>query len=95
VLGCLAAISILQISAVSSEKAAPVILLLTTLGLIASGTFIGGIIGLFIGWSIASEDSYVYDNSIKRGGILMRTIVDTPRASKAWHIMEQVAIERG
>jgi hypothetical protein len=50
-------------------------------------------IGLFIGWGIASEDSYGYDESIKHGEILMRTIVDTPRASRAWRIMEQVAME--
>ena len=93
VAGGLSAFGIIQISAFSSEKAAPVILLLAMLGLIAAGAFIGAMIGLFIGWGIASEDSYVYDDSIKHGEVLMRTIVDTPRASKAGHIMEQAAME--
>jgi uncharacterized protein (TIGR02284 family) len=93
VAGGLAAIGIIQISAISSEKVAPVILLLAILGLIAAGAFIGGMLGLFIGWGISSEDNYVYDDSIKHGEILMRTIVDTPRASRAWRIMEQVTID--
>jgi uncharacterized protein (TIGR02284 family) len=91
--GGLAAIGIIQISAINSEKAAPVILLLAILGLITAGAFIGGMIGLFIGWGIASEDSYVYDDSIKHGEILMRTIVETQRAARAGHIMEQAAME--
>lgn len=91
--GGLAAIGIVQISAFSLEKAASVILLFAILGLIAAGAFIGGMIGLFIGWGIASEDSYVYDDSIKHGEILMRTIADKPRASSAWRIMKQVAME--
>lgn len=93
VAGALAAIGILQIAALNSARVAPVILLLAILGLIAAGAFIGGMLGLFIGWGISSEDNYVYDDSIKHGEILMRTIVDTSRASRAGHIMEQVAVE--
>jgi len=93
VAGSLAAIGIIQISAFSSVKAAPEILLLSILGLMTAGAFIGGMIGLFIGWGIAGEDSYVYDDSIKHGEILMRTIVESPRAARASHIMEQVAVE--
>ncbi len=93
VAGGLAAIGILQISAINSEKAAPVILVLAMLGLISAGAFIGGMIGLFIGWGIAGEDSYVYDDSIKHGEILMRTVVDTSRAARAGHIMEHVTME--
>ena len=90
VAGGLAAIGILQISAFSSEKAASVILLLAILGLIAAGGFIGSMIGLFLGSGIAGEDRYLYDTSIQHGEILMRTIVDTPRAARAGHIMEHV-----
>jgi uncharacterized protein (TIGR02284 family) len=93
VAGGLAAIGIIQIAAINSEKAAPVVLLLAILGLMAAGAFIGGMMGLFIGWGIASEDSSVYDNSIKHGEILMRTIVEAPRAARAGHLMEQVAME--
>jgi hypothetical protein len=80
-------------TAYSSEKAASVILLFAIIGLIAAGAFIGGMIGFFIGWGIASEDSYVYDDSIKHGEILMRTMVDKTRASRAWQIMKQIAME--
>jgi hypothetical protein len=93
VAGALAAIGILQIAAINSEKAAPVILLLAIFGLMAAGAFIGGMMGLFIGWGIAGEDSYVYDESIKHGEILMRTIVEAPRAARAGHLMEQGAIK--
>ena len=93
VAGGLAAINIIQIAAINSEKAAPVIFLLAILGSIVAGAFIGGMIGLFIGWGISSEDNYVYDDSIKHGEILMRTIVDAPRAARAGRIMEQVAVE--
>ena len=91
--GVLAAIGIMQISVNNSEKAAPIIFLLAIFGLIAAGALIGAMIGLFIGWGIASEDNYGYDESIKHGEILMRTVVDTRRASRAWHIMEQVAMQ--
>jgi uncharacterized protein (TIGR02284 family) len=93
VAGALAAIGILQIAAINSEKVAPVILLLAILGLMAAGAFVGGMMGLFIGWGIAGADRYVYDESIKHGEILMRTIVEAPRAARAGHLMEQVAIK--
>jgi hypothetical protein len=69
-----------------------VILLLAILGLMAGGAFVGGMMGLFIGWGIAGADRYVYDESIQHGEILMRTIVEAPRAARAGHLMEQVAI---
>jgi uncharacterized protein (TIGR02284 family) len=93
--GGLAAIGILQISNI--EGVAPSTLLrfagLCALGLMAGGSFIGGMIGLFIGWGIASEDSYVSDDSLKHGQILIRVMVDGPLASTAWHLMNEVEIQ--
>lgn len=93
--GGLAAIGISQISAL--ERVAPSTLLLiaglSALGLMVGGSFIGGMIGLFIGWGIASEDSYVSDDSLKHGHILMRVMVDEPRASIVWRIMNEVEIQ--
>jgi uncharacterized protein (TIGR02284 family) len=93
--GGLAAIGILQISNI--EGVAPSTLLLfaglCALGLMAGGSFIGGMIGLFIGWGIASEDSYVSSDSLKHGQILMRVMVDGPLASTAWQIMNEVEIQ--
>ena len=57
-----------------------------------AGSFIGGMIGLFIGWGVSSQDSYVSD-AVQHGEMLVRTIIDEPLASKAWSIMNQVAME--
>jgi hypothetical protein len=59
----------------------------------AGGSFIGGMIGLFIGWGVASEDSYMSDDSLKYGHILMRVTVDEPRASMVWRIMNEVEMQ--
>jgi uncharacterized protein (TIGR02284 family) len=95
--GGLAAIGILQIAAIAWETVAQMpaqlIAALSVLGLIAGGAFIGSMIGLFIGWGIASEDRYLYDDSVKHGQVLVRATVDKPRASRAWQIMNQVEIQ--
>ena len=93
VAGGLAAIGIIQISAFSSEKAAPMTIVLAILGLIAAGIFIGGMVGLFIGLVIRSDDNYLYQDSLQHGDVVVRVIVDTQRASRAWHIMELVGME--
>jgi uncharacterized protein (TIGR02284 family) len=93
VAGGLAAIGIIQISAFSSEKAALMSIVLTILGLIAAGIFIGGMIGLFIGLGIKSDDNYLYQDSLQHGDVVVRAIVDTHRVSRAWRIMEQVGME--
>lgn len=93
VAGILAAIGITRIPAFGLETAAPAILLLAVLGLIVAGVFVGGMIGLFVGWGITSEDKYVYDDTLQHGEILMRAIVDIPRATTVWHIMRQVAMD--
>jgi uncharacterized protein (TIGR02284 family) len=94
--GGLAAIGILQIATIAWETVAPMpvqlIAALSVLGLIAGGALIGSMIGLFIGWGIASEDTYVTDDSLKHGQILMRVTVDEPRASTVWRIMNEVEV---
>jgi len=93
--GGLAAIGILQISNIEGVTPSTLLLFagLCALGLMAGGSFIGGMIGLFIGWGIASEDSYMSDDSLKHGQILMRVMVDEPLASTAWQIMNEVEIQ--
>jgi len=90
--GLLAALGMIRIAALNQEGVSPTILILAVLGLIAAGAFIGGMIGLFIGWGVASEDTYVSD-AVQDAEILMRTIIDEPLASKVWRIMNQVAME--
>jgi uncharacterized protein (TIGR02284 family) len=90
--GILAALGIIRIALLNQEGVSPLIVLLAVLGLIAAGSFIGGMIGLFIGWGVSSQDTYVSD-SVQQGEILMRTMLDESLAPEAWRIMNQVAME--
>ena len=92
VAGLLAAVGITQIAARNQEVASLTILIVAVLGLIAAGSFIGGMIGLFIGWGVSSQDTYVSD-AVQHGEMLVRTVIDESLASKAWRIMNQVAME--
>jgi uncharacterized protein (TIGR02284 family) len=60
---------------------------------IAGGTFVGTMIGTFIGWGIKSSDDYLYDQGLERGRILVRLLTDESRASKAWQTLAQVNVE--
>ena len=91
VAGILGAISVLQISAINQDIVSPIIVLVVMFGLIAAGIFIGSMVGLFIGWGVASQDNYVSE-TVKHGEVLMETLIDESLASKAWRIMNQVAI---
>ena len=97
VAGILAAIGIFQMASFGLGNATPTSLQLvaaiSVLGLIVGGSFVGGMIGLFIGWGVASEDRYVNDYTLKNGQVFMRAIVGESIASRAWRIMNQVAIE--
>ena len=97
VAGILAAIGIFQMASFGMENVTPTALrfiaAISTLGLIVGGSFIGGMIGLFIGWGISSEDRYANDYRLMDGQILVRAIVDESVASKVWNIMNQVALE--
>jgi len=97
VAGILAAIGIFQMASFGLGNATPTSLQLvaaiSVLGLIVGGSFIGGMIGLFIGWGVASEDRYVNDYTLKNGQVFMRAIVGEAVASSTWQIMNQVAME--
>lgn len=92
VAGLLAGLGIVRMAALNQEGVSPIIVMLAVLGLIAAGSFIGGMIGLFIGWGVSSQDTYVSD-SVQHGEILMRAMIDESLASKAWRIMNQAAME--
>ena len=97
VAGILAVIGIYQMAGFSLDNVTlaplPVLALMSALGLIAGGAFIGSMIGFFIGWGIASEDRYAKDYRLKHGHYLVRAIVDESVASRAWNLMNQVAME--
>jgi hypothetical protein len=88
--GILAALGIVQISRGGGEEATPEIMVLAILGLIAAGLFIGGMAGLFIGLGIRSDDSYLYQDSLEHGDVVVRAIADNSHASKAWQIMKEI-----
>lgn len=89
--GVLAATTILVIAALNGELASPLVVLMALLVLMAQGALVGGVIGLFIGWSITSQDRYIVE-TVKQGEVLMQVMIDESLASKAWQIMNQVAV---
>jgi len=91
VAGILGAISVIQIAALNENAVSPTMVLVVMLGLIAAGIFIGSMVGLFIGWGVSSQDSYVSE-TVKKGEVLMETLIDESVASRAWRIMNQVAM---
>ena len=91
VAGVLAAVSILIIAALNGEPASPMVVLLALLALMAQGALVGGMIGLFIGWGVTSQDRYVVE-TVKQGEALMQAWIDESLASKTWQIMNQVAV---
>lgn len=93
VAGILAALGITQISLVGGEEASPMIIVLATLGLVAAGIFIGGMAGFFIGLGIRSDDSYLYQDSLEHGDVVVRAIADNSYASKAWQLMKEIVKE--
>ncbi len=97
VAGILAAIGIFQSASLDQGTLTPSSLLpvaaMSMLGLIAGGAFVGSMIGLFLGWGIASEDRYVNEYTLRNGQVFMRAIVDESLASTAWQILNQVDLE--
>lgn len=59
-----------------------------------AGLIVGGMVGALLGFVIsigmANDDAYLYDQSLKRGKIILMTIVDTLRAAEAGRIMAAV-----
>ena len=97
VAGLLAALGIFQMSVFGLDTMTPSSLLLVVatsmLGLMAGGAFVGGMIGLFIGWGIESEDQYAHNYTLNSGHILVRATVDKSLGSTVWQIMDQIAME--
>ena len=91
VVGVLAAVSILVMAALNGEQASTWVVLLALFALMAQGALVGGVIGLFIGWGVTSQDRYVVE-TVKQGEALMQAWIDESIASKTWQIMNQVAV---
>jgi uncharacterized protein (TIGR02284 family) len=98
VIGILAVIGVLQMPPGGSPTPGPIVdqrlwAFIALVLCIAGGVFVGSIIGTFIGWGIKSNDAYLYDDGLERGQILVKSLVDESRASKAWQTLAQVNVE--
>jgi uncharacterized protein (TIGR02284 family) len=87
----LVAVAIIGLAAVNHEQVKPIVVVLAMLALIAQGALVGGVIGLFIGWGVTSQDKFAIE-TIKQDEVLMQASIDQSLASKAWQIMNQVAV---
>jgi uncharacterized protein (TIGR02284 family) len=67
--------------------------LIATAGLLAGG-LIGFVLGYFIGIGISEDDSYLYDQSILHGKIIMLALAKTPDSKRTSQIMNQVYHEK-
>jgi len=57
------------------------------------GAFFGSILGFFIGVGVSGEDSFLYEDSVEHGNILVMMRTEAKRATEASQIMYQVNAE--
>ena len=89
--GVLAAAAVIAISVLNQEPAPLMLALVALLVLMVQGGFTGAMIGLFIGWGVTSQDRYVVE-TVKQGEVILRAFTNQSLASRAWKIMNQVAV---
>ncbi|MBI5841633.1 MAG: PA2169 family four-helix-bundle protein [Chloroflexi bacterium] len=96
-IGALAGIGAAETSAPSLEVSGailfqPIWVIIALAGVIG-GSFVGGGIGLFIGWGILDQDAYVYEQSIKPGRIIVKFLVNDGWGAPLRHTLTQAAID--
>lgn len=92
--GIVAGFTVINLPGAGSQALTPgQIWALAALACIAGGTFVGTMIGTFIGWGVTGGDRYLSDQGLLHGKILVRALADERRASAAWRILAQVNIE--
>ncbi len=57
------------------------------------GAFFGSILGFFIGTGVSGEDTFLYEDSVEHGNILVMMKTEAKRATEASQIMYQVNAE--
>lgn len=87
----LVALTILQIAIAYKTQVSLGVILFAMFALMAQGALVGGVIGLFIGWGVTSQDRYVVE-TVKKGEVLLQALVHQSLASNAWKVMNQVAM---
>jgi len=68
---------------------------LITLAIIVIGAMLGAFLGLVIGAGVSEEDTYLYDQSIKRGQVIVRILVDESRVREVDQILDRGQLEPG
>jgi len=92
--GILAGASILETSQSTASAFGPLqIAAITLLGLVAAGAFVGASIGFFLGLGVKDEDTYLYNESIEHGRVLVQVLTNSSRASPTWRLLAQVNTE--
>ena len=87
----LTAVSIIGVAGFHHQAVSPTVIGASMLGLLVGAAWIGAIIGFFIGWGVVSQDDYV-SATIKDGEFMLQTLINESAASRAWSIMNQVAL---
>jgi uncharacterized protein (TIGR02284 family) len=68
---------------------------LITLVIIAVGAALGAFLGLVIGAGVSEEDTYLYDQSMKQGQVIVQILVDESRAREVERILDRGQFEPG
>jgi hypothetical protein len=68
-------------------------MLIALAGLLAGAT-IGLVLGYFIGIGIAEDDSYLYDQSVLHGKIILLALAKNPDTIKTSQIMTRVYLDK-
>lgn len=94
-IGVLAGISVVQLPGVEPIGTTTVLGtgVFIALAIVLIAAFVGGALGLIFGVGISEEDTEMYDQSVRRGQIILKVLVDEAIASKANQIMSQVNIQ--
>ena len=60
------------------------------LNAIVAGSFVGAVLGTFIGWGIHGGDAYPFDQGLEFGRVLLKLHAEALQADQTWEIMAQV-----
>ncbi|MFT3894660.1 MAG: PA2169 family four-helix-bundle protein [Anaerolineales bacterium] len=95
--GILSVIGIISLARNGLENLTPLTVpqtaVLSFLGLLLAGLFVGSGLGFFIGNGIKDESEYFYKESLQHGRYLVEVLTESSRASSAWHLLAQVNLE--
>lgn len=60
---------------------------------ILGGTFVGAVLGLILGLGITEADKYLYDQTAKRGRIILKIVMDNAKTLEAGRILAKIDLD--